>query len=238
VHSRFKLGLKSHDPKRVSAVKRFSADMLPVDSLISSTPWDWAFGRVWDGDVLKNDELGICFPAAVIKWLRLMARACGRMDLVFTEQDALELYTALGYRGTPETDTGVVMLDGMHYMQRVGVRGFKFDCFFRVGFGYPEHLATAVYVAPLIVGATLPVACQSTSTWDAYVAADKREWGGHAYLRVSNSPGGGSGNSWGQVVYDTPKFQQACWTEAYLPICRELMPGRDVERLITLAGQL
>jgi hypothetical protein len=238
VHSRFKLGLKSHDPKRVSAVKRFSADMLPVDPLISGTPWDWAFGRVWDGDALDNDVLGNCGPAAVVHWLRLMARNCGHSESEFTVQAVLDLYTAMGYDGTPESDNGVVLLDLMEYMQRVGVRGFKFDCFFRVGFGDPEHLATAVYVAPLIVGATLPVACQSTSTWDAAAAADKREWGGHAYLRVSDSPGGGNGNSWGQVVYDTPEFQQACWTEAYLPICRELMPGRDVERLITMAGQL
>jgi len=233
-----KLGLRAHDPVRVGKVAKFSANLLPVDPLMSRTPVDWSLGRVWDGDILDNDVLGNCGPAAVVHWLRLMALTCGRTDLHFTNQDVLDLYTAMGYDGTPESDNGVVLLDLMEYMQRVGVRGFTFDCFFRVGFGDPEHLATAVYVAPLIIGATLTTACQSTDTWDSTAALDTHEWGGHAYLYHSDSPGGGNGASWGAPVFTTPAFRARRWDEAYLPICRALMPGRDVSRLVTLSGNL
>jgi hypothetical protein len=236
--SHLKLGLRPHDPERVGRVVKLAPNLLPVDPLLSSTPTDWAAGRVWDGDVLDNDVLGNCGPAAVVHWLRLMALAAERTDLVFTNQDVLDLYTAMGYNGTPESDTGVILLDLMEYMQRVGVRGVRFDCFFSVGHADPEHLATAVYVAPLIVGATLTRACQSTSTWDATSANDPKEWGGHAYLYHSDSPGGGNGASWGSVVWTTPAFRARRWNECYLPICRELMPGRGVSRLISLAGQL
>ena len=233
----YKLGLRPHDPDRVARV-RLAGNLLDVDPLLSSTPTDWALGRAWDGDCLDNDVLGNCGPAAVVHWLRLMALACGRDDLRFDVQDVRELYAALGYDGTPESDTGVVLLDLMHHMQRVGVRGVKFDCFFRVGFGDMVHLATAVYVAPLIVGATLPTLCQLTNTWDRNVGGGTAIWGDHAYLYHSDSPGGGNGASWGAPVFTTPDFRARRWNECYLPICRELMPGRDVERLITLAGQL
>ena len=236
--SKLKLGLRPHDPERVGRVAKFSGSLLPVDPLMSSTPADWSLGRVWDGDILDNDVLGNCGPAAVIHWLRLMALAAGRTDLRFTVQDVLDLYTAMGYNGTTESDNGVVLLDLMEYMRRVGVRGFRFEGFFSVGFADSEHLATALYVAPLLIGASLSVACQNTDTWDATAALDGKDWGGHAYLAHSYSPGGCNGASWGAPVWTEPVFQRTRWTEAYLPICPELMPGRDVERLLTLAGQL
>ncbi len=231
---RFKLGLQAHDSVRLSRVKA-----LPVDPLLTQVPRDWAQGRTWDGNVLDNDVLSNCGPAAVINWLKMMAVACGRDDLVFTNQDCLDLYTAMGYDGTPATDSGVVLLDLMNYMQNVGIKGLRFDCFFRVGFADATHLATATYLAPLIVGASLPVACQNADTWGELVASDARVWGGHAYLYHANSPGGGNGKSWGAPVFTTPEFQVRRWNECYLPVCLELNPsGVDVARLLTLAGEL
>ena len=110
------------------------------------------------------------------------------------------------------------------------------DCFFVVGFADPTHLATACQLAPLIVGANLSTACQSTNTWDNAAAGSKAEWGLHAYLYHANSPGGGNGKSWGEPVFTTPDFQAARWTECYLPVCQELMPvGTDVLRLLNIA---
>lgn len=234
-----KLGLRDPDPARVRRVKLLSPDVLPVDPLVSRVPRDWALGRAWDGDVLGNDQLGNCGPAAVVNWLKMTAAACGRNDLVFTRQHALDAYEAMGYDGTADTDGGVVLLDLMEYWKREGVGGVRIDCFFSVGFADLAHLATAVYLAPLVVGATLTRACQDTATWDAAAAADERPWGGHAYLYHADSPGGGSGKSWGSPVFTTPEFRARRWNEAYLPVCRELNPsGADLDRLIKIAGQL
>jgi hypothetical protein len=234
----FKLGLKPHDPAKVQRVKLLPS-RLGRDPLMSKTPTDWALGRAWDGDVLDNDLYSNCGPAAVVNLLNMMAVACGQYSLRFTVQDVMNIYKALGYAGTPETDNGVVLLELMQYMQRVGIRGFKFDCFFRVGFADAEHLATAVAISPLIVGASLTVACQSTDTWGENVAGDPKPWGDHAYLVHSWSAGGANGKSWGKTVYSEPAFQLAKWNECYLPVCRRLMPKHvDVERLISLAGQL
>jgi hypothetical protein len=234
-----KLGLKPHDPSKVRQVVKLLPYRLGLDPLMSKTPTDWALGREWDGDVLDNDVLGNCGPVAVVNLLNMMAVACGQYSLRFTVQDVLDLYTAFGYDGTPETDNGVVLLDLLHYMQKVGIRGFRFDCFFRVGFADAEHLATAVAISPLIVGASLTVACQTTDTWGTGVAYDAHKWGDHAYLIHAWSPGGANGKSWGAPVFTTPEFQTAKWNECYLPICRQLMPKHvDVDRLISLAGQL
>jgi hypothetical protein len=233
-----RLGLKPPDPERVGAVVKWSPNLLPVDPLISGTPHDWALGRPWDGNVLDNDILANCGPVAVVNCLKMLAVACGRTDLRFTNQDVLDLYTAMGYDGRPETDDGVVLLDLMEYMQRVGVRGVRFDCFFSIGFGDTQHLATAINLAPVIVGAKLTRACMSTDTWDDAVANDRKTWGGHGYVLHSWSPGGCNGKSWGAPVWSTPGFIIKRVREAYLPVCRELMPGLDYSRLVTLAGQL
>jgi hypothetical protein len=233
-----KLGLQDHDLARVGAVAKWSPNLLSVDSLLSGTPHDWALGRAWDSNVLDNDVLSNCGPAAIINVLKMLAAACGRTDLVFTNQDVLDLYTAMGYKGTPETDNGVVLLDLMEHMQQVGVRGMRFDCFFSIGFGDPEHLATAINLSPIIVGASLTKACASTDTWDDAAADDSRPWGGHGYALHSWSPGGCNSKTWGQSVWNTPSFIIKRVREAYVPICRELMPRLDYQRLVTLAGQL
>jgi len=237
--SHLKLGLRPHDPERVGRVVKLTPANAPVDPLVSRTPKDWALGRAWDDDVLGNDVLGDCGPAAVVNWLKMMAAACGRDRLVFTVDDAREAYRALGWDGTDATDTGVVLLDLMEHWTRHPIGGFQIDCFFVVGFGDAEHLATAVQIAPLIVGAELTTDCQNSETWGAPEADGAQVWGGHAYLYHSDSPGGGSGKSWGEPIYTTPPFRAQRWREAYLPVCQEMMaPGTDVLRLLNVAKGL
>jgi hypothetical protein len=229
-----KLGLRDHDPERVAAVRTLS-----TDPLISRVPQDWALGRAWDSDILENDILGDCGPAGAVNWLKLMLIAQGRDKVLISSDDAEEAYRALGWDGTPATDNGVVLLDLMEYWTREPIGGFQLDCFFRVGFGDASHLATALGFAPLIVGASLTEACMTRDTWDADAAAGPTK-GGHCYLYLSDSPGGGNGKSWGQTVWTTPPFRAERWRECYLPICRELMPMGDAEflRLMDVAGKL
>ena len=236
--SKLKLGLQPHDPRGVNAHVRLTPALAGADPFMSRTPKDWALGRAWDGDVLLNDELGICGPAAAVNWLKMMAQA-SRQNLLFDAADALAAYRALGYDGTPETDNGVVLLDFMQWWTEHEIGGFKLDCFFVIGHGDPAHLATALQIAPVIVGASLSNTCQTSDTWGSEAAADPSMWGRHAYLYHSDSPGGGNGKSWGEPVFSTPEFRNAKWRECYLPICRELMPpGTDVLRLLNIAQSL
>jgi hypothetical protein len=237
--SHLKLGLKPHDHARVDRHVKLTPALAGVDQLVSRTPKDWALGRAWDDDPLLNNDLGICGPAALVNWLKMMTLACGRGSLVFDEGDALAAYRAMGYDGTPATDTGVVLLELMQWWTDHPIGGVQLDCFFVVGFLDPAHLAMAQQIAPLIVGADLTTACQTTDTWDGNAANEPTDWGGHAYLYHSDSPGGGNGKSWGQPVYTTPDFRVRRWRECYLPICRELMPaGTDVLRLLNIAKGL
>jgi hypothetical protein len=234
-----KLGLREHDPKRVSRVVMLTLENAPVDPMVSRTPKDWAVGRAWDDDVLGNDILGDCGPAACVNWLKMMATACGRERMEFTYDDARTAYRALGWDGTDATDQGVVLLDLMEYWTRHPIGGFQLDCFFSIGFADAEHLSTAVQFAPLIIGAELTTDCKHSDMWGAPEADGPQVWGGHAYLYHSDSPGGGNGKSWGQPVYTTPSFRARRWRECYLPICRELMPaGVDSQRLLAIAKGL
>jgi hypothetical protein len=235
--SRLKLGLKPHDPESVARVCKLTPSMAALDPLVSRTPKDWALGRAWDDDILGNDVWGDCAPVTAVNWLKMMA-AAARSDLSFDVDDVLDAYRALGWKGTAATDNGVVLLDLMDYWCAFPIGGVQIDCFFRIGFGDPEHLATAIQIAPLIVGATLTTECKGSDTWGESEAAGAQVWGDHAYLYHADSPGAGIGKSWGAPVYTTPPFRSRRWNEAYLPICRELMPGRDVDRLIKIAWGL
>jgi hypothetical protein len=233
-----KLGLKPHDQKRVDAHVKLTPANAGLDPLVSRTPRDWALGRAWDDDVLANDILGDCGPAACVNWLKMMA-AQTRADLSFTAGDAQMAYRAMGWDGTPATDNGVVLMDLLQWWTENEIGGVKLDCFFVIGYLDPLHLATAMQIAPLIVGAELTTACQNSDTWDAKAASVPDVWGGHAYLYHADSPGGGSGKSWGLPVYTSPAFRAARWRECYLPICQELMtPGTDVLRLLNIAKGL
>jgi len=237
--SHFKTGLRPHDPVRVAAVKAL-APVHAQDLLVDRVPKDWAQGLPWDDDDLGNADLGICGPAGAINYLKLVALACGRDKLVFTREDAEALYRALGWAGTAATDNGVVLLDLMEYWVRNPVAGFQLDCFFRIGYQDPTHLATALQFGPLLIGAELTETCMATDTWDAKAADDPLIRGGHCFLLLSDSPGGGNGKSWGYPVWNTPGFRTKKWREAYLPVCQALtgMPDKDLLRLLAIAKEL
>jgi len=233
-----KLGLQSPARDRIERHVKLTPDLAGVDPLVSRTPKDWAQGRAWDDDPLLNTQLGICGPSMCVNLLKMLA-AAKREDLSFDSRDALLAYQAMGYDGTPETDNGVVLLDLLQWWTNNYIGGIKLDCFFVINHLDPEHVAAAMQIAPLLVGATLPTACQNTDTWDAKAAMDPTVWGGHAYLYHADSPGGGNGKSWGAPVFTLPEFRVLRWNECYLPICQELMPeGTDVLRLLNIAKGL
>ena len=232
-----RLGLKEHDPDRIGQHVRLVPE--DVDGFISRTPADWALGKPWDDDDLGNREIGNCGPAALVNWYKLMSLAAGRPDLAarFTTEDAKAFYRACGWDGTDVGDEGVVLLDMMCEAMRTPIQGVKLDGFFAIGFADDAHLATAVTLAPLIVGESLTQDCKTTDRWTEETAQG-RLWGGHAVLYVSDSPGGGNCKTWGRPVFQDQGFRFARWNEAYLPICFELMPHIDGELLAKIGSLL
>lgn len=231
-----KLGLKPCDPQRVRSLARLTPE--DVDGWISRTPRDWALGHPWDSDDLGNRVKGNCGPVAWINWLKMMLVAAGRADEAakFTVQDADNFYRACGWDGTWAGDDGVVLLDMMCETMKHPVRGFKADGFLCIGHNDDSHLATAVGVAPLIVGEDLKKPCKESDHWTGLTAQGVK-WGPHAVLYFSDSPGGGNSKTWGRPVFQDQEFRWACWNEAYLPFCFELMPHLDVN-LISKLGRL
>lgn len=233
-----KLGLREHDQERVDRVVKLAP--YHVDPFEARTPKDWALGQPWDDDCLDNDVLGNCGPAAAVNWLKAVAAANGRTNLVFDVEDVRDAYGAMGWDGTEATDNGVVLLDLMEWWSRHPIGGFQLDCFFSIGYLDPQHLATALQIAPVIVGAQLTTDCQQSRSWGAPEAAGAHVWGGHAYLVHSDSPGGGMGKSWGTSIWTSPPFRARRWRECYLPICQELMglPDAVLLRLLNVARGL
>lgn len=232
-----RLGLKDHDPKRLAKHVRLSPDDVDT-ALISSTPRDWQRGLPWDGDDCGNRKLGNCGPAAVVHWSNLMAKAAG-IPVIYGREEAERIYRIMGWDGTEAGDDGTVLLDVMCQWMLEPFCGRKLTGFYVIGHADDDHISTANWFAPCIVGASLTRACQKTQIWNA-AAADpsNRIWGNHAYLYFSNSPGGGNGNSWGRPTYTTDEFRKRRWNECYLPICEELMPGIDLGKVIRVARQL
>lgn len=230
-----KLGLKEPDHGRVAMVPAF-----PADQLICTTPMDWQAGRAWDGDMLGNLQYNDCGPAAAVNILKLLA-LCNNMPLTFSVQDALDTYGLLGWDGTPATDQGVVLLDLMYLWQRVGIGGIPLSTFWRIGFGDPAHVATAISTGGPLLGAfRLPLVCKSTDQWDDIAAADTREWGPHAVALFASSDGWLRGKSWGRVVDISPRFIIAKCMEMYLPVSKVLRApsGVPLDRLLRLGAQL
>lgn len=237
--SRYKLGLNLPDPRRVAAVPNLSAG-LHGDPLLSETPRDWALGRPWDDDVLGNDVLGDCGPAAAVNVLKLVADVAGYPS-AFTSSDALDAYRRMGWDGTEATDNGVVLCDLMSMWQREGIGGIKLDMVCRVGYLEPKHLATAVAIGgPLIVGVELTNACKSTDRWDAAAADDAGVWGYHAIMVYAFSPGLIRAKSWGQPVDITQEFLTRRCREAYLPVCESMRvpSGASYQRLLEIVRSL
>jgi hypothetical protein len=233
--SHCKLGLRPHDPVRLSKVKALHT-LVDSDPLFAQVPQDWAQTRQWDSDMLLNDQLGICGPAALINVFKLVADV-SRANRSFNADDALAIYKALGYNGTPATDNGVVLLDLMEYAVRAGM----LDCFFQVAFADDVHLATAIAMAgPLVAGFELPNSCQNTDRWDSTCAADKSVWGGHAVMIYAYSPGLLRAKSWGKPVDITPDFLAAKCNEMYFGASESLRvpTGLDYLPLLQLAGKL
>ena len=231
------LGLKDHDPKRLEKQVRLTPD--DVDSsLISSVPHDWQRGLPWDPDDLGNRTLGICGPAAVVHWFNLMAKAAGLREQYGIEE-AKRIYQLMGWDGTELGDEGVVLLDLMCKWMTEPFCGRKLTGFYVIGHADDEHVATAVNISPLIVGASLTQACKGSQIWNSKAAdSSNRIWGPHAYLIHSYSPGGMNGASWGRPVFTDSVFRRTRWNECYLPICPELVPGMDLARVVRLARQL
>lgn len=231
-----RLGLKEHNPDSYGKLYRLTPE--DADPLITRCPKDWALGKAWDSDDLRNRKIGLCGPAAAVNWIKLMAAACGRDDIRPTADDAESFYRGpMGWDGTEANDDGVLLMDMMFEWMMHPIAGIRLDGFYVVGHADAEHLATGVTIAPLIVGASLTKACQRTDTWDGK-AADDRLWGNHAFVYFSDSPGGGQCKSWGAPVWNTPDFRLRRWNEVYLPVCRELMPHIDIDRLLDVARQL
>jgi hypothetical protein len=226
-----KLGLRPHDPVRLAKIAKLHR-LVESDSLLAEVPKDWAQGLQWDADDLLNNQLGICGPAALVNTFKLVAEAT-QSPLLFGSDDALMLYKALGYDGTPATDNGVVLLDLMEYAVRAGM----LDCFFQVAFADPVHLATAVAMCgPLVAGFELPNACQNTDRWDAFCAADASVWGGHAVMIYADSPGLLRAKSWGKPVDITPEFLKEMYFGANAKL--RVPSGLDYLPLLQLAGKL
>lgn len=232
-----RLGLKPHSSNRVGRHLRMTEEY--VDEFMSRTPTDWALGRPWDSDDLGNKVKSNCGPVAWINWLKMMLVAAGREREAaqFTITDADDFYRACGWDGTEAGDDGVVALDMMFQTMRHPVRGLKADGFLCIGHNDETHLATAIQHAPLIVGEDLTQACKGDDHWTG-MDAQSPLWGPHAVLAFSYSPGGTQTKTWGRAVFQDQTFRWPQWNEAYLPICFELMPHLDTDRLAALGRLL
>ena len=164
---------------------------------------DWT-GRVtvpWG--MLLNDQLGDCAIAGAAHEIMAWTFVAGDL-IVPTDPDVVAAYSAVsGYDGTPQTDTGCVLLDVLKYWRNTGISGQKIGAFASIRPGNFNHLKAAVaYLEGVYGGWNLPDAWLNApqgQTWDAGDGVTANPDNGHCMPMLGYDADGVLVVTWGYV---------------------------------------
>lgn len=159
-------------PPVYSAKSLYLGDYTDISTLEKEVP-DVVDMSAWTQagvPMLGNDVAGDCGPAAILRILKQILAAVG-IDYEPTVDDAFTIYTAItGYDpATGANDTGVNLLDVLHYMKTTGINGHTIAGYANVSihnFGL-QHIALGLF-GNLYEGWALPQALQNENyptTW-------------------------------------------------------------------------
>lgn len=230
-------------------VKR-SLKSLPLSNYMKSSEAAYPPLVAWERNIqwgmLGNSELGDCTCADVLHHRMLQnSVAHAGSPLTFSDQDAIDLYKAVGgyVPGDPSTDNGAVMLDVQNYAKNTGLGGMKIDGFVTLDVGNTAQIQAALYLfGGVDFGFNVPryiMNVPAGGSWSATPGADNTIEGGHAVLACGYGRSGFRVVSWGTTYTANWKFWAEYVDEAYAWISMDWIKASGVSPTgLDMAGLL
>lgn len=208
-----------HDPRTVRLSRFLTSELAPAPQAC-----DWSAMAKRLGP-MKNNEIGDCGLAAPGHYIQ-RATAENGAEFVPDDADIEKAYADVGgyVYGRPETDGGIILLDGMNYWRGTGIAGHRIEGYAALELKNREHFKQAIYVGGgVILGFSLPESAKNQSEWFVDLGGDLLDptpgsWGGHAVDVFGYDDNGILFISWGIRMFATWDFVDACADEAYVPI--------------------
>jgi hypothetical protein len=173
--------------------------------------------KVPDWQMLLNDSLGDCVPAAMLHMVQQWSHYAGT-ELVPSNADALRLYEQIGgfVPGDPSTDNGANMLDALNFWRQNGIKVgntvHKISAFVQVDPTNAKHVQLAIMLfGNVFTGVALPVSAQTQTGWTvpdggAFNDGSPGSWGGHCIPIMAGSPETLSCITWGERLKMSHNF--------------------------------
>lgn len=175
--------------------------------------------------MLANDSVGDCVIAAMLHYIQA-ARSNNGEKVIFTESQALELYSAItGYKsGDPSTDNGTAWTDALEYWQTTGCFGHKILGWAAIGLSLESlrrgiNLFGGVLIGTAVTESMMQQA-QTGRPWNSPFEGEVL--GGHGIPLVGYGREGQTCVSWGDLLQMDPAAPNE-FDEAYCVITEDWM---------------
>lgn len=201
-------------------------------------PQKWAWERPIQYQMLLNDSLGDCVPAACTHLeMNWQAVANAGTPLLVTDEMVLKAYEAVGgyVKNDPSTDNGCNMLDAMHYGLRTGYADRPpWQTFATLDVQNIDQIKAAIYIfGGVPIGFNVPQSMvdelrAGIDPTFSFVQGDKPSGEGHCVLPVGYGRSGVALISWGKVYRTSWDFWQAWVDEAYCVVSKNWIKASGV----------
>jgi len=236
-------------PKGRLATVPLLADHLNLGRTLVPDACDFASRMVEPWGVLGNDQYGDCVFAAMAHFKQCASVNAAGVTRKFTDAQVLNWYSRqTGFDPQkPETDNGAVPLDALKWFVSIG----EVIAFARVDPANDADVAAAISLfGGLYTGWDLPLAWQSSDTWD--VGPNLRgqwapgSWGGHMVSQTGYDAQGNTPTvTWGDLIGVTNQARHVYCSEAYAVVTQELLDSRgeslrgfDIAGLLSRLGEV
>jgi hypothetical protein len=238
------LGLRQPDPRRMSQAIPFG--MLLTGKVPKHDVVEDHYSAVSEAfQMYRNNEYGLCGPAAVANQRILLTTYLGDTQVIPTQDEVFDLYCRASKPSfdpvTGNNDNGVVMQELCDELVRGGIAGIKAVAFARVNmFNLEEAAASVSIFGSVLLGLQLTVAQQeqmAKGIWD--YKWNCASWGGHAVLGCGydkRNPKKATGNiiTWDQNVKMTLAFMKHQVSECWVVIWPENLGTKQFQQGINL----
>lgn len=208
--------------------------------------------------MLGNDKVGNCVIVMLLNFLRTCLANCG-IDYEPTEQDALDLYSAItGYdpsqtdsQGNNPTDQGTDPVAALDYMEKTGTKeGHKIRAFISIDPHDINHIKAASQKLGGLLGAVqLPSDAQTQfeagQRWTiSSLAALQNPLGGHGIYIPDFDQNGMTADTWAQKQPMSWNWWWGCGIQAFAAVTDQFLKngvapnGLDMNALLSYLPQV
>lgn len=177
--------------------------------------------------MMLNDELGCCTVAGA-GHMMMEANLWSKSPYTLDDAEIKKAYADVsGWKGTPETDNGAVMLDVLNYWRKNGIGGHKIRAFVQIE---PSNTALMRFAidafGAVYSGVDLCVDAQDQSVWNVLGGGkggkhEPGSWGGHCVPLIGYDTAAFNCITWGAPLWMTEEWWRTYGTEAWAVITED-----------------